>query len=118
MCIQVISNYDQTKKSDYFFFFKVSPIMALFAGYIMNLLKIKRRTTQVHGKHTKGPPRSYNQEPKKSRKSNEGYKDPTCHCFFLLSKHLLLPLEKSISIKFYTRQRNSGSLPLPKVHCP
>lgn len=34
-------------------------------------MKIKRRTTQVHGKHTKCPPRSYNQELMTSRKSNE-----------------------------------------------
>lgn len=83
----------------------------------MNLLKTKRRTTQVHGKHTKGPPRSYNQEPKTSRKSNEAEDVSHMSLLFLLSKHLFLPLEKSIWIKFYTRQHNSGSLPLPKAGC-
>jgi hypothetical protein len=59
----------KTKKSDYPFF-KIYAIIAFFSGYIINLLKIKR-TTQVHGKHAKGPPRSYNQELMTSRKSNE-----------------------------------------------
>jgi hypothetical protein len=69
MCILVSSNNDQNQEVRLPFFQNICN-NSLFSGYLINLLKIKR-TTQVHGKHAKGPPRSYNQELMTSRKSNE-----------------------------------------------